>query len=250
MLAQRYVSSDLTHFVGARLRNDREQYKLLKRILKSRCLKASPKPRKAHSPLVRILRIDTEARLSSNQACGLPAVCFCDIPLCDLPLHMEKYSPFGIALSKVFLADFGALPILYVPERGRPASLPYAGYGQGRVASQAVCFDEFWKVLNRVENSIARLDRQNDLKSLAKDLRRIITFLQFHLVSNLKFFSHRLADDDPNNFYMEREWRVCQDVPFALEDVLRVIIPARYSRQFRRDFPSFDGELVFADWEH
>ncbi|MGA9627404.1 MAG: abortive infection system antitoxin AbiGi family protein [Bryobacteraceae bacterium] len=249
MLIQRYVLSDLTHFVGRRLRSQAERYKLLKRILKDGLLKASPKAKGA-GPLVRVLRKDPDLRLSSNRACGLPAVCFCDIPLCDLPLHMAKYRDFGLAFSKDLLTDFGALPIVYVAERGRPASLPFEGYARGRVASQTVCFDEFWKVFNRVDAALSQLKTQKGAEPLAKDLRRMITFLEFHLVSNLKFFDHRLADTDPRNYYMEREWRVCQNIPFTLDDVVRVIMPERFGGRFRRDFPTFTGEVVFADWEH
>jgi hypothetical protein len=41
-------------------------------------------------------------------------VCFCDIPLPDLPLHMTKYSRFGIAFRREFLISFGANPVFYV----------------------------------------------------------------------------------------------------------------------------------------
>jgi hypothetical protein len=249
MLIQRYVSSDLTHFVGRRLKSQGERYKLLKLILTTGLLKASPKT-KGTGPLVRVLRKDTELCLSSNRACCLPAVCFCDIPLCDLPLHMIKYKDFGVAFSKDFLTDVGALPIVYVPERGRPATLPYEGYARGRVAFQTVCFDEFWKIFNRVDGALSQLKTEKRTDHLARDLSRIITFLEFHLVSNLKFFDHRLADTDPNNFYMEREWRVCQDIPFSLDDVVRVIMPECFGAPFRRDFPAFDGEVVFADRDH
>jgi hypothetical protein len=97
MLAQRYVSKELTHFVGARLNTRREQYDLLKQILKTRKLLAFPGPveRPKH-----ILKRDTDAPLSSNRACEGSMVCFCDIPLCDLPLHMSKYSLFGLAFPR------------------------------------------------------------------------------------------------------------------------------------------------------
>lgn len=249
MLIQRYVSFELTHFVGRRLRSQGERYKLLKAIMRTGLLKASPKL-KGYSSQVRVFRKNNELQLSSNQACGLPAVCFCDIPLCDLPLHMTKYKDFGLAFSKNFLTDFGALPTVYVPELGRPASLPYEGYARGRVASEAVCFDEFWKVLNRLDDAVADIKDEKSKNALVSDLRRLITFLEVHFVSNLKFFDHRLADIDPRNFYMEREWRAYQDIHFTLGDVVRVIMPERFSGKFRDDFPAFDGEVIFADWEH
>ena len=105
MLAQRHVSNDLTHFVGARLKTRQEQYDLLKQILKTRKLRAFPGPieRPKH-----ILKRDTDAPLSSNRACEGPMVCFCDIRSA-IPLHMSKYSLFGLAFPKEFLADLGAM---------------------------------------------------------------------------------------------------------------------------------------------
>lgn len=249
MRSQGYISPELTHFVGRSLKTQKDRYNLLKRILRAGVLKARPKMKGA-GPKVRIVQKDTEMRLSSNEACGLPIVCFCDIPLCDLPLHMSKYSSFGLAFSKRFLAELGALPVTYVPSKGRPASLPYEGYSRGRVASQAVCFDEFWKIYNRVDKAISELAKQRRSTALTDDVRRMTTFLEVHLISNLKFFDHRLMDQDHEHYYMEREWRVCQDVNFELNEVERVIIPAGFGQQFRKEFPDYDGELIFSDWDH
>jgi hypothetical protein len=247
MFVQRYVSTDLTHFVGAKLKTQRQQYSLLKRILKSGVLKASPKPT---GPAIHILIRDTELPLSSNAACLGSVVCFCDIPMCDLTLHMDKYSKFGLAFSKDFLANLGALPVIYIPVRGRPALLPYEDYGRKRVSSQAVSFNEFWRLFSRIEQAIPHLEGSKPLAQTAKELRQMMLFLECNIISNFKFFDHRLDDTEAEHFYMEREWRVSQNVPFTLDDVQRVIIPAFYSGRFRQDFPNFDGEVVFADWEH
>jgi Putative abortive phage resistance protein AbiGi, antitoxin len=246
MLVQRYVSTDLTHFVGAKLKAQRDQYRLLKRILKSGTLKASPGP--VTAPQYLLVR-KTHLPLSSNEACLGSVVCFCDIPLCDLPLHMSKYSSFGLAFTKDFLAEFGALPVIYVPVRGRPALLPYEDYGRKRVASQAVAFNEFWRLFQRIENAAPAFEKAK-LPEAARDLRRMMRFLECNVVSNFKFFDHRLDDTEDEHYYMEREWRVGQNVTFALDDVTRIIIPEGHGGQFRRDFPNFDGEIVFSDWEH
>jgi hypothetical protein len=249
MLLQRYVSSDLTHFVGRSVKAHRKRYLLLRRILKSGLLKASPKP-VGLSRDVHFLRKDADLSLSTNEACVGSVVCFCDIPLGDLQLHMWKYSEFGLALSKEFLADCGASPVIYVPLYGRPALLPYEGYPPGRVASQAVAFDQFWRLFNRIENALPDFAAAQGLRKRVVDLRRMIDFLEVHIISNFKFFDHRLHDIEEENFYMEREWRVSQDVKFDLTDVQRIIIPVKYSDELRRDFPKFDGEIFFADLPH
>jgi hypothetical protein len=246
MLVQRYVSTDLTHFVGAKLKAQRDQYRLLKSILKSCTLKASPGP--VTTPQYLLVR-KTHLPLSSNEACLGSVVCFCDIPLCDLPLHMSKYSQFGLAFTKDYLAESGALPVIYVPVRGRPALLPYEDYGRKRVASQAVGFNEFWRLFQRIEEAVPAIEKA-ELPEAARDLRRMMRFLECNIVSNFKFFDHRLDDTEDEHYYMEREWRVSQNVTFTLGDVTRIIIPESYGGQFRRDFPNFDGEVVFADWEH
>ena len=80
---------------------------------------------------------------------------------------------------------------------------------------------------------------------LAEDLRRVTEFLDLHILSHLKFFDPRLPDDDDSNFYMEREWRVSRDVHFRLNEIQRIIVPAKFGRRFRTDFSKFAGELVF-----
>jgi hypothetical protein len=74
----------------------------------------------------------------------------------------------------------------------------------------------------------------------------VTEFLDINILSHLKFFNPRLPDDDDNNFYMEREWRVSRDVQFSLSDIQRIIVPARFGRRFRKDFSEFAGELIFA----
>ena len=163
---------------------------------------------------------------------------------------MKKYSKFGLAFSKKFLANEGASPVIYVPSDGRPGLLPYEGYPGGRVAFQATAFDHFWKLINRVETSIPEFKGSARLTKPTDDLRKIFEFLKVHIISNLKFFDQRLFDADAGNYYMEREWRVGRDIRFRLADVVRVIVPAKCGQEFRRDFRRFRGEIIFADRPH
>ena len=76
---------------------------------------------------------------------------------------------------------------------------------------------------------------------------RITHFLDLGILSNVKFFDHRLHEAHDDNFYMEREWRASKSVEFDLDDVQRIIVPSKYGRPLRDAFPEYDGELFFGD---
>ena len=78
--------------------------------------------------------------------------------------------------------------------------------------------------------------------SRVRDIRNL---LAFHIFAFLKPFDASTADTDPENFYMEREWRVFGNVSFAVEDVYRVFLPPEYARRFRDDLPEYAGQLTF-----
>jgi hypothetical protein len=109
--AQRYVSNELSHFVG-RGKTEEEQYDLLvNRILKSGWLTHGP----GHDPsLPRGASLDFSKPISKDEAIGYQVVCFCDIPIDGLSIHIDKYSKFGLAFKKEFLIDAGACPVFYV----------------------------------------------------------------------------------------------------------------------------------------
>jgi len=244
---QRYVSPDLTHFVGRGLGQE-AQFKLLKKIIRQGLLQARPHDRRtppntyAHSKYI-------SRNLSSNKAYKGAIVCFCDIPLADLYLHMRKYSPFGLAFRKTFLVEHGVAPVMYVPALGRPSLLHFYDPKPGSplptrgISSQTVAFDRFWRYLNHFHKKI----EDGGDAALVKDWHRVVEFLDLSVLSYLKFFDHRLYDDHKKNYYMEREWRSSKDVEFDLIDIQRIIIPPAFSGGLRRAFPDYDGEVFFAD---
>jgi hypothetical protein len=245
---QRYVSPDLTHFVGASLPTQKSQFALLKKIVRQGVLQARPRSRRLPSNVFEHAKY-VDRKLSSNEAYRGSIVCFCDIPLADLHLHMQKYSRFGIAFRKVFLAEHGVAPVMYIPCSGRPSLLhfydlkPDARFPTRGISSQAMVFDRFWRYLN---NFHKRVESTED-EELVREWRRVVGFLDLSILSYLKFFDHRLHDEDDENYYMEREWRASKSVEFELNDIQRIIIPSAYSRTLRRVFPDYDGEIFFAD---
>jgi len=158
---------------------------------------------------------------------------------------MRKYSRFGIAFRKKFLLKKGATPVMYVPADGRPALLPpFRPYRRGVVRTNSVAFDEFWRRYQRLAAWMQNTgpSSKRELVGLFED---VTEFLNMNVLSHLKFFNPYLPDRHKHNFYMEREWRVMRQVRFGLKDVIRIILPARFALRFRRDFPRYNGEVVF-----
>src|SRR5262249_38092664 len=61
-----------------------------------------------------------------------------------------------------------------------------------------------------------------------------------------KAFDALRADDDLDNFYMEREWRTTRTVQFTYGDIIRLIVPQAYVERLRNE-ASFNGEIITAE---
>jgi hypothetical protein len=232
MTSQRYIASDLTHFVGRRENDDDSRYRLLVDIVKKGRLTAPPGCGKADG--VQVLVVNEAGRASANNLIRPAAVCFCDIPLADLAIHMRKYSHFGLAFSKDFLTAKGATPVYYISRTTLDDGRPLGEKFDHHIRDILTTFDE----LNRQQ---AALD-----PVLAGKLADLQRFCEWNIFAFLKFFDHGLADGDENNYYFEREWRTLSNVEFAAADIARIIIPRHYARSLRADLPDYCGELVFS----
>lgn len=225
--SQRYVSEELTHFVGRGL-DTRAQYDLLVRVLREGRL--TPPPHEPDRPLD--VRVDPDEPISGNRAYEPRVVCFADIPVGDLHLHIRKYSPFGIAFRKTVVAARGANPVFYVASASRSA------VGEPR----AETFDEMARRFHALRKEASARRAEDEFFAEFLELAR---FLDYEVWSFCKFFDDPLPDDDPQNFYMEREWRLHGAFEFALDDVRRVVLPEAYARAFRDEVPAYAGQVTF-----
>ena len=120
MYLQRYVSNLLTHFVGRKEKDERDQYNILIKIIKSGWLLSANMVGTHIDDLPqRIQQVSygyalNLSNLDLNTVFVSDVVCFTDIPLSDIQLHIKKYSPFGISFSKEFLLNNGENPVFYI----------------------------------------------------------------------------------------------------------------------------------------
>src|SRR5437660_1221225 len=110
---QRYISKELTHFAGAFAKPDTEkQYKILLKILREGCLRHRFDVPDLESPAR--VEFNGSESFSDRKMITFDGVCFCDIPVADFPIHIGKYSPFGLSFLKSFLVRQGANPVFYI----------------------------------------------------------------------------------------------------------------------------------------
>jgi hypothetical protein len=287
---QRYVSNELTHFVGRSLRADEEaQYQLLLKICRSGTLLDPRYLGKRDTPIFFFNVVDRdgserrqqyfpepyfEVRINgpveANEFVAPEMVCFCDIPLLELEIHTSKYSRFGLAFHKAFLVRQGASPVHYV---AREAATPLRLVGRDGVHADFFEPDEEHGLLSAgqerskfleqlktrtfdlIERYSAPLQEKlgayqrgkDDPRKLRAELLAMVEFMMgtfCYLHGQVKVFDSTLGDGDPNNFYMEREWRVIGRVMFNAGDVARVIVPEGFGGRFRTDEPGFRGEVT------
>lgn len=265
---QRFASPFLTHFVGrgpiARgvpsPHLEAEQYDTFSAILRSRFLADGP-----DCPPGGFLGYSVgNDPLCSNEMVSVSAVCFCDIPLDDLGLHMDKYGGFGLGFDRAYLVARGASPVFYVARdsfvRERPAGRTETG-----PVTRGEYFNEmgalYWPLrafvfsrgtepgtddrdLHQVLEEHPELRGQPAVQRLTARLNQLTQFLDPYVFGYVKCFDSALPDDDERNFYLEREWRLPRRIDFAFEDLAFVIVPRAFVRRLQEDFPDLPAAKV------
>ena len=267
---QRYISNELSHFAGAKLEKKENQYKVLIEIINTGFLKSSGH---GFHPTLSSVEINENAKISENEMYIPGMVCFCDIPVEDLHLHVKKYSPFGLSFSKDFIVNNGGAPLYYIPRKTkvekakrmspeRVEQLAQKSRNLGRASiepeeedwkktNKALYFDEMVKkyqgLLKLLCRLIYKIDNLEQRGGAFNNLNEIEIFSKFHFFSYLKFFDHELQDSDLENYYFEREWRIVGNLQFNKKDIKRVFLLPDYAKQFRKDCPDYYGQITFIE---
>ena len=196
------------------------------------------------------LRVNRNAKISENEMYLPQVVCFCDIPIQDLAVHMRKYSSFGVGFAKDFVVMAGGSPVYYIPRDGAARSAWSHPPELANRWHEARSPEEVQAVLAaRTKGSYFEW-MMSEYEKLQVSLMEseagweLARFLDFNIFSFIIFFDHRLPDHDGENFYFEREWRIIGNLPFQLDDVRRVIIPEDFAKRFRLDAPNYYGQLT------
>ena len=227
--SQSYVSDELTHFVGSKRRTDEERFELLCKILKSGRLGRGRGDMKVRCP----------CDLSNGELVFPETVCFCDIPTKCLGIHMSKYSYFGLAFTKEFMRDrCGCNPVYYVSGDSPCTDHRYTAPNDRRDTTWGAFFQ---KAFNEWCPTLPRTNGHIDLTKLEP----FENLLLWYVFGHVKVFDSTMPQDDSENYYMEREWRLIGSMTFHLPDVARVILPTAYESCFRKEFPNFTRDRIY-----
>src|ERR1039458_5108122 len=255
---QRYVSGELTHFAGRHSQTLEEQYQVFLQIVRSGQLRRDPKYAPGESQISGITHFGAQARFSQRRTFDFPGVCFCDIPLADLEIHVHKYSCFGIAFTRDFLVQKGASPVFYIASDSRidPAVCKALGI-EKQPCRRSDLFDLLVSEFNGLQNRLAFragavpqegcTGAVKDLKEAATQMAQLQGYLTEYVFSYCVPYESALNDADSEHYYMEREWRILGDLVFDIADVERLIVPRQFGRRMREDMPEFHGQLHFLD---
>jgi len=255
-----YTSDWLTHFVGRELPTEDARCGILLKILRERTLGQWDQQ---GGILVDpgTMSIPGVANLSGNELIKFKPVCFCDIPEADLGRHVKFYGRFGLAFEKKFLVGKGANPVFYVAKGSlacheRPTAPPltlkdieadeHSALATHLVAldqkpipvQRSAFFDHLVQDLMEVLPPPWPNGTQADAHDPTREVQqRVLVELFRNVFAFMKCFDEPLPEDDPRNYYMEREWRVAGFVSFEPGDVKRVYVAPGFRDQIEREFP-------------
>jgi hypothetical protein len=241
---QRYISDELTHFAGTGKPTHDEQYKVLSRILESKTLVSTSVPF-GNSGIM----THPNGKLSENNQYTFNMVCFCDIPLGDMGIHIKKYTPFGLSFKKNLIVSQGGSPVYYIPKK---AIVNQQVHKHNKsFHTKAEYFDEMHRLhmdlldkLNKRKNAHESHENVIQNYTLFQDL---FVFFTLHIYGYIKFFDHTLEDNNLENYYFEREWRIPGSFHFKSEDVQRILLPKTYVKRLREDLPEYYSQITFTN---
>lgn len=196
---QRYTSSELFHFVGREDLDDDARYLRLVTIVKSDVLK--PYISEGPSPA---FVMNCNRKFSENEMFNPSMVCFRDIPVEGLGIHMQKYSYFGLSFSIAYLVKKGANPVFYNALRSINMNGNRESYFNDQVGSYFKRWSDKVFTPGRCTTNKDELKQLKQLKEI-KEIKDEFNFFLSSFFSYTVFFDHEKKETDSNNYYMERE---------------------------------------------
>ena len=226
------------HFVAGKKETEEEQYDDLHEILKYGWLSFSPHE-KSLNP--RQIEINTHKDRKIKEMFNPCMVCFSDIPKENLKIHISKYSKFGMSFNKKFLIEKGANPVFYIEENSTIYNNYISSLGKYELTNRVDYYQEFSsKALHNIfHKHLNNCKNKDEFQDTLESWHFLV-----NVFSHFKVWNNNLDDNDPDNYYFEREWRATNNINFQSSDIVNIIIPGKCIKQFEIDFPELMDKVI------
>jgi Putative abortive phage resistance protein AbiGi, antitoxin len=237
-----YTSDQLFHFVGYNKPNDdAENFNTLCKVLSDCCVSHKP-----HGNLPGTIRytIDIEKSLLNEKLIVPTVTCFADIPPDSLGNHVRKYGRFGLGFRRDYLIFHGARPVTYIPLQ---ASDWRGIYGSSMIRDIEAVYKGFVALYEkRPANTEKPISRKHGVIPTTEEetLMGLKSMIEKDFLAFLKPFNSELSPSDPENYYMEREWRKFANLRFTFDDVLRIYVARGYKALLAQVFPDLAAPVL------
>jgi hypothetical protein len=237
----RYTSDELFHFVG---RNDptnhETNFQTILKILESKNISYWP-----HDGDDRSWEIDWQADFRSGEPLIKQITCFCDIPYESLGIHLNKYGMFGISFDRRFLIRKKARPVFYHPLQAPGPNTDWSSPHSTTLLEDWICAAEsFLEQIARPMMSNVMFQPLGVVHTNPNNAAWAMDdFLTDGFFAFLKVFDGHLAEDAPENFYMEREWRIRGYLRFQPDDVVSIVVHRDFIKRLASTAPEYAGRI-------
>jgi len=242
------TSNVLYHFVGRKCPTGHDKnYCNLRKILTQGCVSYWPHSNPEGWGETKYT-INWKTNLfSQDQDLIVPTVtCYAEIPFNDLEIHIKKYGQFGIGFEKRLVIYYGARPVMYLPYTPKDRVEP-SPYGMHSIENFEEIFKSFAQATDQIcEGKSVRKTRllKTPAGSPEEAISEMCSMFGKDFLAFVKVFDCTLPDDDPANYYMEREWRKYQYLKFNPEQVRKVIVARGFTERILKEFPAYAGKVV------
>lgn len=241
LVENRYISDELFHFVGHSSPNDDESnYQTLKKIIDSRCVSHAPHDDNWGATTY---TINWDGLLETEQLIIPSVTCYADIPFEALSLHVNKYGKFGIGFPRSRLTRYDARPVMYIPMRSDDWASPNGRALLRDIEAAVKGFNE--SVVETLAEETLEHRRLGEVPSTHEGaISAVESVLHKDFLAFIKPFNSELPHNNPDNFYMEREWRKYGNMKFEVADISRVVVAKGFKGQALADFPAY-ADLIW-----
>jgi hypothetical protein len=236
-----YTSEELFHFVGfSSPQDDASNYEKLSTVLNDGWISYFPHQKSWGQPSY---KVEWPEQLHTEKLIVPDVTCYADIPVNCLSIHVAKYGKFGIGIARSYLIKYGARPVMYLP---MCADDWQSIHGQALLNDIEIIVKSFNEQVIRSYpaklNTVREVGSPLTSPEAAALAMKSMVFKDF--LAFLKPFNSELDSLDPNNFYMEREWRRLGNVEIKAEQVTKIVVAKGYKERVASDFPKYSKLIV------